>query len=112
MTHLGMCTFKHIPKLHTKLAAGFYIRPAVGRGGASIYLSPTVSADTAYASPGFFSIRDTSTSLATTNRLFMAANDGSLDNPSPQDIKAVIGMEDDESAPPFKDPLEEGQARG
>ena len=76
----------------------------MGRGGASIYLSPTVSADTASASPGFFSIRDTSTSLATMNRLFMAANDGSLDNASPQDINAVIGMEDDESAPHSKTP--------
>ena len=104
MTHLGMCTFKHIPKLHTKLEAGFYIRPAVGRGGASIYLSPTVSAATASASLGFFSIRYTSTSLATMNRLFMAANDGLLDNASPQDIKAVIGMEDDESAPHSKTP--------
>ena len=104
MTHPGMCTFKHIPKLHTKLAAGFYIRPAVGRGGASIYLSPTVSAATASASLGFFSIRDTSTSLSTMNRHFMAANDGSLDNAYLQDIKAVIGMEDDKLSPHSKTP--------
>ena len=56
VTHPGMCTFKHIPKLHTKLAAGFYIRPAVVREGASIYLSPTVSSATTSASLGFFSI--------------------------------------------------------
>ena len=104
VTHPGMCTFKHTPKLHTQLADGFYIRPAVGRGGASIYLSPTVSASTVSASLGFFSIRDTSTCLATMNRLFMAANDGSLDNASPQDIKAVIGMKDDEPAPNSKTP--------
>ena len=104
MTHPGMCTFKHIPKLHTKLAAEFYIRPAVGRGGASIYISSAVSSATVSASLGFFSIRDNSTSLATMNRLFVAANDESLDNASPQDIKAVIDMEDDESAPHSKTP--------
>ena len=111
MTHPGMCTFKHIPKLNTKLAAGFYILPAVGWGGASIYISPTISAATTSASLGFFSIRDTSTSLATMNRLFMAANDRSLDKASPQDIKAVIGMEDDESAPNSKTPCKRVKLR-
>ena len=40
----GMCSYKHHPKLHDRLAPGFYIRPCLGRGGASFYLSPTVSA--------------------------------------------------------------------
>ena len=31
----GMCSFKHHPKLHDRLAPGFYIRPCVGRGGPS-----------------------------------------------------------------------------
>ena len=76
----GMCSFKHSLKLHSRLAPGFYIRPCLGRGGASLYLSPIVSADTAAASNGFESITDTITSLATMNRLIMAANDGSLDD--------------------------------
>ena len=90
----GMCSFKHHPKLHDRLAPGFYIRPCLGRGGASFYLSPTVSADTAAASQCFESIRDTVTSLATMNRLIMAANDGSLDDSTPEDIKEVAGLED------------------
>ena len=81
-----------------------YICPCLGRGGASFYLSPTVSADTAAASNGFESITDTITSLATMNRLIMAANDGSLDDSSPQDIKAVAGLEDVDSAVDPKSP--------
>ena len=94
----GMCSFKHSPKLHNRLAMWSYIRPCLGRGGASFYLSPTVSADIAAASNGYESITDTITSLATMNRLIMAANDGSLDDSSPQDIKAVAGLEDVDSA--------------
>ena len=90
----GMCSYKHSPRLHHKLAPGFYICPCLGRVGALIYVSPTVYADTAAASPWFESIRDISTSLATMNRLIMASNDESLDNSSPQDIESVICLED------------------
>ena len=53
---------------------------------------------------GFESIRDSVTSLATMNRLIMAANDGSLDDSTPQDIKDVAGLEDVDSAVDPKTP--------
>ena len=100
----GLCSYKHSPKLDHKLAPGFYIRPCLGRGVASIYLSPTVSADTAAASPGLESTRATSVSPATMNHLIMAVNDRSLDDSSPQDVEAFVGVEDVDAAGDSKTP--------
>ena len=76
----GDVILQALPEAPEQAGPEVHIRPCLGQGGACFYLSPTVSADTAAASNGFESLTDTISSLATMNRLIMAANDGSLDD--------------------------------
>ncbi|KAL7537841.1 hypothetical protein ACHAXR_008130, partial [Thalassiosira sp. AJA248-18] len=83
------CRYKHVPKLHDLLAAGYYIKSPSGNG-ASIFKNPTVSRETADASLAFTSIKMDRVGHGVLVHLMEAANKGTLDDGAVEDIQGFV----------------------
>mmetsp|Transcript_37932 Transcript_37932/g.81035 ORF Transcript_37932/g.81035 Transcript_37932/m.81035 type:complete len:184 (+) Transcript_37932:300-851(+) len=91
VTALGLCPFKHSPKLHSRLAPGYYIFQEA-TWGVSIFEKPTISARIVGLSSAFAGIKESTLPLSMFNCLLMMVIDGSLEELSASDLQDVIGQ--------------------